>query len=298
MTPAPTAAVRAWARANGYAVSDRGRIPLEIQAAYDAAHPEPAATAQSAAEPGSEQSPPEQSPWSAQPPPWLGQPEPQQWAPQQWAPPPGQPAWPPPIEQSRDGFAVAALVLGILPVCVGVLGIVFGIIALIRIAGTAKRGRGMAIAGIVCGALWIVGVAAALLIGATVGPDRDRMGTVTSEGDVGVTHLQVGDCIESAPVALVRTVHVVPCLHAHAAEVFARFNMVGNDYPGAAQVSRYAAGGCQTRITSYVGTAAQDRYDVLYLAPTSRFWSRGDRNVTCLLGGPDGTTLTGTARIA
>jgi hypothetical protein len=31
-------AVRAWAQENGFEVSDRGRIPGEVQAAYDAAH--------------------------------------------------------------------------------------------------------------------------------------------------------------------------------------------------------------------------------------------------------------------
>ena len=32
------AAVREWARANGYEVSDRGRVPADVKAAYDAAH--------------------------------------------------------------------------------------------------------------------------------------------------------------------------------------------------------------------------------------------------------------------
>jgi hypothetical protein len=32
-----TADIREWARANGYEVSDRGRIPAEIRAAYEAA---------------------------------------------------------------------------------------------------------------------------------------------------------------------------------------------------------------------------------------------------------------------
>ncbi len=32
------ASVREWARANGYEVSDRGRISADIQAAYDKAH--------------------------------------------------------------------------------------------------------------------------------------------------------------------------------------------------------------------------------------------------------------------
>lgn len=33
-----TAAVRAWARTNGYQVSERGRIPTAVLDAYDAAH--------------------------------------------------------------------------------------------------------------------------------------------------------------------------------------------------------------------------------------------------------------------
>ena len=32
------AEIRAWARSNGYAVSDRGRISAEVQQAYDSAH--------------------------------------------------------------------------------------------------------------------------------------------------------------------------------------------------------------------------------------------------------------------
>lgn len=36
--PTDLAAIRAWARENGYQVSDRGRISAEIQGAYAAAH--------------------------------------------------------------------------------------------------------------------------------------------------------------------------------------------------------------------------------------------------------------------
>jgi hypothetical protein len=32
------AALRAWAEANGYAINDRGRIPLNVRRAYEAAH--------------------------------------------------------------------------------------------------------------------------------------------------------------------------------------------------------------------------------------------------------------------
>lgn len=35
---ADVSAVRAWARANGHAINDRGRVPAAVQAAYDKAH--------------------------------------------------------------------------------------------------------------------------------------------------------------------------------------------------------------------------------------------------------------------
>jgi hypothetical protein len=37
----PTAAIRAWAIANGFEMSDRGRIPYDVSAAYEAAHNTP-----------------------------------------------------------------------------------------------------------------------------------------------------------------------------------------------------------------------------------------------------------------
>lgn len=35
---APASEVREWARANGFSVPDRGRIPSDVRSAYDAAH--------------------------------------------------------------------------------------------------------------------------------------------------------------------------------------------------------------------------------------------------------------------
>jgi hypothetical protein len=85
-------------------------------------------------------------------------------------PPPPPPAgWGPyqPVQrQTTNGFAVAALVLGIAVLCTGIFGgilaVVFGNVALARIdesQGTQK-GRGLAITGIVLG--WIaIGLTAA-----------------------------------------------------------------------------------------------------------------------------------------
>ncbi len=79
------------------------------------------------------------------------------------APPPVPPAgWAPyqPVRRATtNGFAVAALVLGIAVLCTGIFGgilaVVFGNIALGRIdaAQGAEKGRGLAVTGIVFG--WI-----------------------------------------------------------------------------------------------------------------------------------------------
>jgi hypothetical protein len=39
VTTPDNSAVRAWARENGYSISDRGRVPAEVIEAYSAAHP-------------------------------------------------------------------------------------------------------------------------------------------------------------------------------------------------------------------------------------------------------------------
>jgi hypothetical protein len=295
MTSAPTTVVRAWARDNGYVVSDRGRIPLEVQAAYDAAHPEAPDAEHAVAPAAAPEWPQQPQPWSGPPQqPWPAPPGQQQWqGPPQWGPP-----GPPPIDQGVDGFAIAALVLGILPACGGILGIIFGILSLNRIAGTAKQGRKMAIAGIVCGSLWLVLIVVGVIASLALGPDRDHTGVVTSSGDVDATDLHIGDCAQNAPAGETTTVHVVPCSQPHGAEVYAEFTLEGDGYPGSDQVDRFALGGCRSRVAAYVGPEPAQDYDLYYLVPTTDTWAQGDRSVTCLLGGPNGAKLTGTVRIA
>jgi len=65
------------------------------------------------------------------------------------------------VQLANDGFAIAALACGIAgfvvaPFLGSILGLIFGIIALQRIRQTGARGHGMAVAGIVTGALGLV----------------------------------------------------------------------------------------------------------------------------------------------
>ena len=93
-------------------------------------------------------------------------PPPVQWgAPQvppgyQAAPPPGYPAYAGhPAYAPRSGvsaYAVLALIFGIIPILMGALGVIFGIVAIERIRALGHGGRGLAIAGIITGSLWLV----------------------------------------------------------------------------------------------------------------------------------------------
>jgi hypothetical protein len=98
-----------------------------------------------------------------------------------WAPPSPAPnaPWSPPgaigpaVRQRTNGFAVTALVLGLTSFCTlfitGILAVIFGNVALGRIARAQghEKGRGMAIAGIVLGwvAIASLGVLAILWFG-------------------------------------------------------------------------------------------------------------------------------------
>jgi hypothetical protein len=93
-----------------------------------------------------------------------------------------------PVPQSTNGLAIAALVcsiaLGWFPYVGAVLGLVFGIIGLRQCRSTGARGHGIAIAGIVIGAVGIVGwtlifaLVAAVHSGST-GPTQGNLGALS-----------------------------------------------------------------------------------------------------------------------
>lgn len=88
--------------------------------------------------------------------------------PPQYGPPPGYPPYPygyvpgyPYLrpQSGTNGLAIAAMICGICGFLCGVpavIGIILGIVSLPQIKQTQQSGRGMAIAGIVTGSLWIL----------------------------------------------------------------------------------------------------------------------------------------------
>lgn len=155
-----------------------------------------------AAEPPPVPPPPWQPPWQP-PPPYPGSPPSPYGAPGGWAsqppqyPPYGAPpgTWgqPPygwgsgyyPQPPATNGFAIASLVLSLTPFLViglgwgSLLGLIFGIVALRQTARDGTRGRGLALAGVIIGAIGLlVVIAIAVGVAVTNGSSSDT-GTVT-----------------------------------------------------------------------------------------------------------------------
>lgn len=72
----------------------------------------------------------------------------------------GQPIYQNQGSSETNPFAIVALILGILT---GLLGIIFGHIALNQIEAKGQQGRGMAMAGLIIGYIWLGFVLLALL---------------------------------------------------------------------------------------------------------------------------------------
>ena len=108
-------------------------------------------------------------------------------------PAPQQPGWPAPAP-GPDPLAIVALVLGILALpffwlfLVGIAAIVFGAVALSRIGRTRRGGKGLAIAGIVLGAVSLV-LGALIVVILAVG---------SSDDESAINEARPGDCIDLA----------------------------------------------------------------------------------------------------
>ena len=201
-----------------------------------------------------------------------------------------------------NGLAIAALCCGLAAVVplVGVVAIVLGVVALHQlrqVPGSGQRGRGMAIAGIVLGALGTLAWAALLTVGiisaVTSEPERDSAGQVTNSSEVFVNDLAAGDCFSGGRTDEIDLVTAVPCAQPHESQVVTIFELPKGAYPGEHEVVDAAEEGCTAKADPLVTDSAYEDLEPSFIYPDSYTW-RGDRTVLCLVEAPTGTT-TGSA---
>ena len=191
------------------------------------------------------------------------------------------PGWQPPRPRTEP-TAVAALVTGVL--ALGPVALVLGLVARRRVARRGTRGGGLAVAGIVLGALgtlaWVAVVLVVLLTARATSPLPPD---VSAPRDAHVAQLVVGNCLANLPAdGDVDVVRVVPCADEHAASVVSEYRF-GDDavWPGQTGADARVAQAC------VLSTAEQDAGDtVVTWAPTQDGWDSGDRTGLCLIATP------------
>jgi hypothetical protein len=180
-------------------------------------------------------------------------------------------------------------VLGLLGVVV--ISTVLGFIALSRIKRSGRRGRGLAIAGILLSLFWLVAVivaAAALTISsATRSPSSGR---ITHRGSLDVFSLRAGDCFDNpANPGHITSVTAIPCTQPHDSQVYASFTLPGSAYPGESKLTALSSAGCRAREGSIDPAKASSDLSLRFIQPTQNSWGHGDRTVSCIIVDTKGT---------
>ena len=155
------------------------------------------------------------------------------------------------------------------------------------------------VAGAGAAGLGLVGVNYAGLAGQD-DSTRDETGAVIEDGEVGAFRIRLGDCLAELTARELESVQAVPCDQPHASEVFAAFNLPGDDgaaFPGDAAIETAYVEGCLEVFEPFVGRDfVTSQYDVSAITPTEESWVEfDDREVLCVLVNVDGSPLVGTA---
>ncbi|WP_323095573.1 DUF4190 domain-containing protein [Intrasporangium sp. YIM S08009] len=206
-----------------------------------------------------------------------------------------------------NGLAIAALccgIAGLLPIA-AVVGIVLGIVALKQLRRVVQGGRGLAIAGIVLGSLWLLGWAALITIGVLADdPASSTRGSTASsvssssspsgpvERRVEVGDLKAGDCFNGGSLGSgtdVGDVSVVPCSTPHTSQVITVFELPRGRYPGEDKVVDAADKGCSDKADPLVRESRMHEVDPSFLYPADAWTWSNSRAIQCTADAKSGT---------
>jgi hypothetical protein len=155
---------------------------------------------------------------------------------------------------------------------------------------TGRRGHGMAVAGLVATAAWII--AAGAVGSVAIVTHGFKKPAKVKYHEASVFKVQQGDCIN---IPNGQAVSVLPCASPHDAEVFATFALPRSAWPGTAAVQQDASSGCATRLSGYLNPQLSISLTQTYVFPNKVSWSEGTRTVVCEVRAASGQ-LTGSVR--
>lgn len=188
------------------------------------------------------------------------------------------PGWQP-ATPGVEPLAVASVPAGVV---LGPVGVGLGAAALSRVRSRGTRGRGLAVAGMVLGAVatlgWVVGGIAWWQGEQARTP---LAGDVDAPRTVSAVQLVLGTCLDELPPdGEVSRVRAVPCADEHRAQVVGRTDLGADEvWPGQDAVDRRVARVCTPET---LGPDAPEDVRLVVWAPTEASWRGGDRTGLCL----------------
>jgi hypothetical protein len=186
-----------------------------------------------------------------------------------------------------NGFAIAGFVLGLVGAIV--LAPVFSILGLRRIKRTGERGKGMAIAGLVLSACWVLVIAGGVVLASFL-DNQGEPGDTTA-----VSNVRVGQCFDAdLSKNTLFVVTIADCSKPHSGEAYdkvkAKLSGMGSE-----EQDLTATQECANSFESFVGKPFQEsELEIVYVALEER--ELADGNILCMLAGKPGQKLTGSMR--
>jgi hypothetical protein len=210
--------------------------------------------------------------------------------------------------RARTSKKMAGWGLGLsLLICVPfapLVGLVLGIVVLVRARDGRDHGKGLGVAAVVIGGLYLVAALGLVVFGFVAAireefdePERDEAGVIQHEQEIQARHLRVGDCVSrmelaeelepgESPTGLVT---VVPCSSLHHSEVFHVYDIEPDDYPDQDALDLASVEGCLPEFKAYVGRPFhRSSLELNYYGPTKDWAPLADNRVTCLVSTPAG----------
>jgi Domain of unknown function (DUF4190)/Septum formation len=200
-----------------------------------------------------------------------------------------------------SGLAIAALITGL--VGLGPIPLGLGVGALLTIRRSRQSGTGMAVAGVVLGALqtlvfglfFVLGFAGALDEPVAEPGVPAPVQSTAEPYTMYLDELTAGECFDETD----KDFEVVrqPCGTPHDGEVYASLVLPPHAYPGDRALRDEAQASCDREFTGYVGVDAHhSRLESDLLYPDREMWEDDERDVMCLVYGPDAEQLVGSVK--
>jgi hypothetical protein len=241
-----------------------------------------------------------QPPPSGQPPPY-GAPPPYGDPPTYGQPPAGPDGYPapgsypspepPPAHPGWSGLAIAGFIVSFIPVVGLFVGLPLAIAGVVATKPGRKRGRGLAIAGIVIAVVFTGLVVAGLVYNVVSKADRDPAGHIIHAGRLDYGEIRAGDCLaidqgslQNRRINPYTDIKGVPCASSHNSQALSLVTVGSGSYDLAKILP--AARSCQREVQRRTSSAGSFLPYPIY--PSRSLWHGGSPNhVICLAVRPD-----------